>query len=234
MFMYKIAIIEDNQLELEQIYQTLKQYCQQEKLDIQIDKYSDPMQFPIEIKYDALFLDIVMPGIDGLTLANKILEYHEPLFVYITHKNNYMINTFSVHAYDFIPKFNLEKRLIPVFEGVINRLSKMCQKISLKTTEGIICCSLNDIVYIKVKNHLSSITTKEKTYKCRRSLKSIMSKIDHPSFILINQSTCINLNHVKNYNNPFITMSNHNTVYVSRRYQKDLKIRLFKHYVNLI
>ena len=234
MFMYKIAIIEDDQFELEQTYQTLNQYCQQEKLEIQIDKYSDPTQFPIKMKYDALFLDIVMPGIDGLTLADMILEHHEPLFIFITHKCNFMINTFSVHAYDFIPKVNLESRLIPVFEGVIDRLSKICRKISFKTTEGIVCCALNDIVYIEIRNHTLSIITKEKTYECRASLRSMISKISHPSFILINQSTYINLNHIKNYKNPTIAMSNGDTVYVSRKYQKDLKVRLFKHYVNLI
>ena len=56
------------------------------------------------MKYDALFSDIVISDIDGLTLVKMILEHHEPLFVFITHKCNF--NTFSFHTYDFIPKIN--------------------------------------------------------------------------------------------------------------------------------
>lgn len=232
-FMYKIAIIEDDIFELNQMYETLKQYCQQNNLEIQIDKYSDSTQFLFDIKYDALFLDIIMPNIDGITLAKKILRHYEPLFIFITHKSSLMLDTFSVHAYNFIPKTNLEKRLIPVFEEVVDKLSKINQKVSFKTSQGIVCCLLKDIIYIEINNHTLHIVTKEKTYQCRITLKSIISKINHPSFVLVNQSTLINLDCIKNYQHPAITMINGQTVYVSRNYQKEFKNHLFKYYSNL-
>lgn len=139
-----------------------------------------------------------MSEIDSIALAAKILNHYEPLFVFITYKSNLMINIFSVHTYDFIPKTNLDNRLIPVFKGVIDRLSKICQKISFKIAQRIIYCSLNDIIYIEIRNHTLSIVTRENVYECRDSMSSMVSKINRPSFVLVNQSTYINLNHIKN------------------------------------
>lgn len=231
--MYKIAIIEDNISELNGICQILEDYCKKESLEIKIDKYNDSSQFSFDKKYDALFLDIVMPEINGIMLAKMILKHYEPLFIFITHNNNLILDVFSVHPYDFIPKNNLENRLIPVFKNVINRLNKISQKILFRTSQGLVCCALNDIIYIEIKNHTLSIITKENTYECRITMKSIISKINHPAFVLVNQSTFINLDCIKNYQHPAIIMSNNQTVYVSRKYQKNFKNYLLKHYVNI-
>lgn len=234
MKMYKIAIIDDYISELNRIHKILTQYCQQEKLSIHIDIYCDTTQFPFDKEYDALFLDIVMPEIDGISLAKKILNYYEPLFIFITHKSDLVINTFSVHAYDFIPKKHLDNLLIPTFKDVINQLSKTHQKISFKTSEGTLCCSLDDIIYFEIHNHTLSIITQTKTYSGRATMRAVTSKVSHPSFVLVNQSTFINLDYVKYYQCPAIKMSNNHIIYASRKYQKTLKKRLNECYETLV
>lgn len=232
--MYKIAIIEDDIFQLKQMYETLERYCQEKQLEIQLDQYNHIDQTLFDTKYDAIFLDIVMPESDGITLAKNILEHYEPLFIFITHKSNLMINTFSVHAYDFIPKVNLNERLIPVFEEVIERLAKICQKVSFKTPKGVICCSLKDIIYFEVNDHILSMITRDGTYEYRSSIRSVTNKINNPSFALINQSTYINIECIKNYQHPAITMVNGDVLYVSRNYQKEFKNRMLHYYINLI
>jgi len=75
---------------------------------------------------DAIFLDIEMPEINGLELAERILElYSDVHIVFITAFNQYAIEAFEVQAIDYILKPITEERL----RKTIERLKKLTHKV---------------------------------------------------------------------------------------------------------
>ena len=69
-------------------------------------------------KPDVVFLDIMMPGIDGLKLVGHIQPEFMPKLVYITAFNQFAVNAFEVEAIDYLLKPISETR----FEKAIDRL----------------------------------------------------------------------------------------------------------------
>ena len=61
-------------------------------------------QFP-SLMPDVVFLDIEMPGTNGLTLASLLLEMHDQVdIVFVTAHDEYALQAFRVHAFDYLLK----------------------------------------------------------------------------------------------------------------------------------
>ena len=70
---------------------------------------------------DAVFLDIEMPGINGLQLSEQILNLNENIdIIFVTAFNQYAVEAFELQAMDYIMKPLTEKRL----EKTVKRLLK--------------------------------------------------------------------------------------------------------------
>jgi two-component SAPR family response regulator len=73
------------------------------------------------LKPDAAFLDIEMPGINGLELAMKISEINPEIdFVFVTAFDHYAVEAFEINAIDYLLKPIVEDKL----QRSINRLLK--------------------------------------------------------------------------------------------------------------
>ncbi|MGE5576981.1 MAG: LytR/AlgR family response regulator transcription factor, partial [Syntrophothermus sp.] len=64
------------------------------------------------LPYDLLFLDIEMPGLNGLALARELLASPKPPFiVFVTAYQDYAVEAFEVNAIDYLLKPFDERRL---------------------------------------------------------------------------------------------------------------------------
>lgn len=75
---------------------------------------------------DIIFLDIEMPGKNGLQLADQILEFNPDLeIVFVTAYNEYAVQAFELNALDYIVKPVQLERLEKTFERIeINKATK--------------------------------------------------------------------------------------------------------------
>lgn len=74
---------------------------------------------------DAVFLDIEMPGCNGLELSEKILKVNQEIdIVFITAFNRYAVDAFEINAIDYILKPLIEERLIKTLNRLSNTRSR--------------------------------------------------------------------------------------------------------------
>ena len=66
---YKIAIVDDEENDLKHVCHHISDFFS--STDIELNTYIDALQFPIDIYFDVLFLDIDMPHVSGLDLAKE-------------------------------------------------------------------------------------------------------------------------------------------------------------------
>lgn len=74
---------------------------------MQIDVYNASFEFLEKYhgNYDVIFLDIEMPGSDGLEVAREIRQKDEAVgIIFVTGMAQYAIEGYAVHAIDFIVK----------------------------------------------------------------------------------------------------------------------------------
>lgn len=124
--MIKAIIVEDEWYNLEEISDLI------EKTGFMSvgKKYSNPLKALEEISSispQVAFIDIDMPEMDGITLAEKLIEQNPTItIVFITAYNQYAVKAFDINALDYIMKpINIQR--------FNNMVEKIKNKISLNT-----------------------------------------------------------------------------------------------------
>jgi two-component system LytT family response regulator len=78
-------------------------------------------------KPDLVFLDIQMPGFDGFSVVQGMMEIEPPLFIFVTAYSDHAIRAFEAQAVDYLLKPVEEDRLADALDRVRLRLSEKRQ-----------------------------------------------------------------------------------------------------------
>jgi len=78
-------------------------------------------------KPDLVFLDIQMPGFDGFSVVQGLMEVEPPLFIFVTAYSDHAIRAFEAQAVDYLMKPVDEGRLADALDRVRQRLSEKKQ-----------------------------------------------------------------------------------------------------------
>jgi two-component system LytT family response regulator len=100
----------------------------QEHEDVEIiDKCSNGREAIRAIKThkpDLVFLDIQMPGFDGFSVVQGLMEVEPPLFVFVTAYSDHAIRAFEAQAMDYLMKPVEPSRLADTLDRVRQRLAE--------------------------------------------------------------------------------------------------------------
>ena len=75
-------------------------------------------------KPDLVFLDIQMPGFDGFSVVQGLMEVEPPLFVFVTAYSDHAIRAFEAQAIGYLMKPVEEDKLAATLDAVRTRLSE--------------------------------------------------------------------------------------------------------------
>ncbi len=165
-----------------------------------------------ELRPQLLFLDIVLPGIDGLQVLKKIT--YQPAVIFTSAYDQYAIEAFQAIAIDYLLKpidSDMLKRAIDKLKKVGFRQDALSEKIDyllqatssathnripLRLGDHIDLVPLDDIIYFRSDNKYTKVKTTSKDYLIDTPLTEIESKLNPKQFIRIHRSTIVNINWV--------------------------------------
>jgi two-component system, LytTR family, response regulator len=75
-------------------------------------------------KPDLVFLDIQMPGFDGFSVIQGLMEVEPPLFVFVTAYGDHALRAFQAQAVDYLMKPVEEVRLADTLDRIRQRLNE--------------------------------------------------------------------------------------------------------------
>ncbi len=75
-------------------------------------------------KPDLVFLDVQMPGFDGFSVVQGMMEIEPPLFVFVTAYSEHALRAFEAQAVDYLMKPVDEQRLADTLDRVRQRLAE--------------------------------------------------------------------------------------------------------------
>jgi len=78
-------------------------------------------------KPDLAFLDIQMPGFDGFSVVQGVMEVEPPLFIFVTAYSDHAVRAFEAQAIDYLVKPVEEQRLADALDRARVRLSEKRQ-----------------------------------------------------------------------------------------------------------
>jgi DNA-binding LytR/AlgR family response regulator len=207
-----------------------------------------------ETKPQLVFLDIHLPGLNGIELAQVIRELPDkPLIVFATAFEEFAVQAFTVDAFDYILKpFTLE-RVAKSIQKAVNTLDAQVKtQKSVAPPEGshgpdkpdtkrilahrrgkMIPVSPESIVFIRATEGEAQIHATDGLYTSKSTLNTLESVLEPYSFIRVHRNSLVNLNCIVEII-PWFSGScklimndkNGSEVLVSRYNAKDLKQRL--------
>ena len=200
--MLLIAIVDDDPKDASSLKECVENYCKANDHAAMIHVFHDGLELIRSPEnHDIVFLDIQMGKLDGLETARFIRKIDkESILIFVTNMAQFAIKGYEVDALDFILKPASMASIVYVLDKAMKRLDGGGSKtlFSLKTSDGTISLSANDITYVEVFDHNLVYHTTKGEYTVRGRLGDVSEKLSPDRFVMCNRSFIVNLRHVSN------------------------------------
>ena len=199
-------------------------------LDVVVDTFSDGRKLLERYDanpYDVLFLDIEMPAMDGITLAKKLRERSEDVFlVFLTGHVEYALEGYEVNALRYLTKPVKEDKLREVLKHVIEK-STCKHQLMLKSDGEDLRLNVSDIQYFEAQNQYVMVYTTQSSHLVRANLGDFEEQLKNDGFFRIHRSYLISLAKVKKIVKSDVIMEGGAGLPISRNNIKPLKDALY-------
>lgn len=205
----RIAIVDDEPTLLMLIGSTLKAYSQERSIDIKTSEFITGDMFLENYetgRYDLIFMDVYMPGMDGIETVLKLREMDPSVaVVFLTASEDHMKKALSCHAFDYLVKPAEPAEVYRVMDECIKMLgkssladSKYLEVISDRMSVKI---SQAKLVSVSVRGHAIYVCDDEQNvYMAKQSFSSLEEKIgDWENILLLNRGVLVNMDYIATF-----------------------------------
>jgi two-component system, LytTR family, response regulator LytT len=190
---------------------------------------------------DVIFLDIQMPGMNGLELAARIARLKTaPSIVFATANPQHALTAFELESTDYVLKPYRASRLKQSLERVQKQKSGskpntsiQLEKIWAASGEVGVLLDPKEILYCKADGDtVNAYVSNLEFYALRQSLQDLELRFPNGPFARVHKSFLVNLDHVRQIEPYFsgrfrLLLSDHaSRVPLSRQYARKLRERL--------
>lgn len=156
---------------------------------------------------DVLFLDIRLPGTDGISLA-RLLQNREPrpLVVFTTAFEQHAVEAFEVQAVDYLLKPFDDQR----FQAALRRVEQVlastprrgaatpyAQRLVIRSIGRVQFVNVAQIDWLEASGNYIEVHTGKETYLHRERLRVLEAQLDPQEFVRIHRSLIVNRAAVK-------------------------------------
>jgi DNA-binding LytR/AlgR family response regulator len=171
---------------------------------------------------DVLFLDIQMPGMDGLDVAQQASGKCHVVFV--TAYDKYAVAAFEQGAVDYVMKPFSTARLATTvarlkakvagapanLDGILKALAARLENdkeylrwITASQGQNLRLITVDEICYFQADNKYTLVVTADTQTLIRRPIKELVDEVDPNVFWQIHRSTLVNVNAIAGVNRDF-------------------------------
>lgn len=168
------------------------------------------------VEADLVFLDVQMPGLNGLGVIRKLRERNIPLprFVMVTAYDHYAVEAFQHEVLDYLLKPVERERLALTVERARRailgkskglapepppvRLSPQRTKLLVRANNRNFIVDANDVIYATIQDGvITVVSTRIEGQSNYRTIEELQSNLDPEIFWRVHRSYLVNINRIK-------------------------------------
>ena len=223
--MIKIAICDDEKLYVDKISLCVQKVCSAYGKNHKVAKCYSGKEL-IELYqneyFDAVFLDISMPGMNGFKTAEKLIEMRKnTVIIFVSSHDNMVYSSYEYRPFWFVPKIQISmlesvvKKLIEKIVSEENESRHICLQIESKKQIEL---DLKETAYFKTDDHYLQFVMKDlsvsKSY--RNKLDNIEEQLKSFWFVRIHNRYLVNLKMISTIEKRECVLINGERIPVSR------------------
>lgn len=228
----KIAICDDDGNAIDFLKQKIE--LQKNKDDIAV--FMNPGEMtPVGMgRFDLIFLDIEMPGMDGLELAGLLRAKQAdadipgygslPLIVFVTGHKEYMQKAFSVHAFDYLLKPVSDEAFLAVYNKAGEAARHLRVKnlvVKIKTAGESYSVPAERIVYVESQSRKNILHLKTgERIEYYGAMRELEDELDN-RFFRIHKGFIVNMMHIQKYDRTSVMVTTGETILMSKYRYRD-------------
>lgn len=204
MLLFKVAVCDDVEKELEKIKTALDAYEKAHSgFYFDVDEFQSALSILKAVKkektYDIVLLDICMPGILGTDVAQEMLaKSPDTNIIFLTASDEYAVEAFALNATHYLLKPFTQEQFAAAMDRAVEKMPEETV-LSLACVDGMYRVRISKVVSVESQGHyLLYHLSDGKTIKQRGKLTHIYEDLQkYPEFIRVGASYVVNLTFVR-------------------------------------
>lgn len=198
--MFRVAVCDDQKQIVEQLSGIVTNILSDLAIEYSLEGYYDGDKLlQADKDYDLVFLDIEMPGLDGIEVGKLLKQNHnECKIVMATSLIERYKDAFKISAFRFVTKpFVVEE----IKEALTSAVEFEEKDESIELYYQRIPCDilLKDIQYIRAYNGYSEYLVGNRIFRSEQSLSSVEKMLDPRYFVRVHRQFIVNMRWIKDY-----------------------------------
>ncbi|MBR6965617.1 MAG: response regulator transcription factor [Clostridia bacterium] len=231
MIRWNIAICDDEKAALELLGSSVRGALRARSVDAVIETFARPRDLLArmeKISFDLLFLDIEMPGMTGLELAQKLRREGNLIdIIYISNREDLVFDALRTNPRGFIRK----TRLIQDVSGVIDTYlaykkgSEKPRTLILQDRDRVTHIPLDKLQYIEGsgKNQMAHLVGKDQPMELHRSMQELEGELAPEGFLRIHKGYLLNYRFIRRIGDNEVTLTSGEKLPISRRKYQEIR-----------
>lgn len=196
-----VAIVDDEEVARRQLRECLDFLSEKEGISVVAEEFSSGVALldKYEPRYDVLFLDIEMPGINGLETAKSLRELDNAvMLIFVTNMAHYAVMGYEVEAFDFMVKPVSPYSFALKMKRALGRLCvKESDAVLIRHEGNLINVRSSDIRYLEAQGHYTLFHTVDATYREYCTFKEAIARLNSSKFAFCNRCYYVNMSYVR-------------------------------------
>lgn len=223
----RIIICDDESAICEDIRSLLDSYFQKRKVKgVEIVCFHDGADLiHDEGTKDIVFLDIEMPGMNGIFAGRLLRENGEKaIIIVVTSYSEYLDDAMRFHVFRYLSKPIEKRRFYRNLDDAMEEIRSCSVNILLENKVENVVVSSRDILMVEVENHRTIIHCLDGDYRSEQSIYYWTEVLPGEFFVQSHRSYLVNLEYVSRFDKAMIYLSKNNLrAYLTRRKHSEFK-----------
>ena len=157
---------------------------------------------------DILFLDIEMPGINGIYVGNELKKANEKLIIFIvTSYPEYLDDAMRFHVFRYLSKPLNQQRLFRNMKDALDLYHSITFKVPIEIRQGVYTLPASSIIMVEAQGRNVTVHTATHDFESVHNMQYWLELLPKNCFFQTHRSFIVNLEHISDFDRTLVHLS---------------------------